>query len=156
VNNSVIAQESNIGIALYSNYTSTEESLNKQIKTKQDQLTTLNTLLNSIDTMEKRVTAKKDFDNWNWQVTVLERDIKVLNNSLLSIGEKKETLLKDDSNLLTRTERQKVVNAYDFIAGVTGLSADFVHFILLIFPAIAADILAPVGIASALFLKSGD
>jgi hypothetical protein len=146
------ATSDSIENVLYSNYTNTENSLQAQVVTKQDQLRTLNTLLNSIDTMEKRTTSKKDFDNWNWQVTVIERDVKALNKSLLEIAQKKEKLLQENKTMLTDVKKQGTMNAYDFMAKATGWSANLIHFIMLIFPAVFADIIAPVGIAVMLFL----
>jgi hypothetical protein len=100
---------------------------------------------------DQQENAKLYNDTWA-RMNAINGRLNQLNNDLQTARSQYRNLVQQNASVLTITETQNVRNFYTWISGVLHVNQDQIQFWSSIFPAIFIDIIAPLGIAVALFL----
>lgn len=129
-----------------------EEEITARQRDRDSMLSTLEKISNmSIDDQQKN--AKLYNDTWT-RMNAINGRLNQLNDDLKAARQSYQDLVQKDASVLTTTEVQDVKNFYTWIGGVLHINQDQIQFWSSIFPAIFIDIIAPLGIAVALFLHT--
>jgi hypothetical protein len=122
------------------------------IKKLKDRLDELNNILNQFNTPEKINADRKTYDDTNKKVNEQEKKIMV--------AEKELTVIRDDKDkILSKEQKAGVVQSvkrddfYTSAGKLLRMESDALEFIVSCFPAIFFDVIAPLSISVALFLK---
>jgi hypothetical protein len=122
-----------------------------RMDSKRREIDVLQNLLEEFDTLEKRT------ENWPYYITTRD-DLERLNSEYETLREELNAARERRAEL-AQTEGAQAVQAgsfYQFLASLTGLSVWVVRFILSIAPALFIDVVGPVALAVALFLREED
>lgn len=104
--------------------------------------------LEQFKTIQEQIDKQKEYNDLRRRLTVTDKEIDSLLRTLTTTREEIQELIKTtDYTIVVKQD------FYTWIATLLGFSKDMIQFIFSIFPALFIDIIAPTGVAVALFLK---
>jgi hypothetical protein len=126
--------------------------INDQIAGKKTQLSDYKSIL--VTTDEKDPKNKGTINDTRWHIVLVNRDIDKLNKDLTAtIAQQQEALNKNPEGTSANTIVEKTLNFYTWVATILGKDENTIQFWMNLFPAVFVDIIAPMALAIALFLK---
>lgn len=127
------------------------EGLRERIADKQEEIDAVQVLLKEFDTLEKRT------EKWTFYLTTtsdLERmggDMDRLQADLREVQSEIRSAIDSGSASIVVTDSRETF--YDWAGGLLLIASDRVQFWLSMFPAVFVDIIAPLALAIAIFLR---
>ena len=137
-------------------YNNKEEEINYLIEQKEKELEVVNNIMFQFDTLEKR---QENEAEWLSSLTTkrkAEEKIEELRRQLDEVRENKLDFLANNEDTVGVTEDSETVDEsfYVWLADIWNLSSpSLVQFWFSMFPAVFIDIIAPLGLAVAMFLR---
>ncbi|MFW9871918.1 MAG: hypothetical protein ACFFG0_02375 [Candidatus Thorarchaeota archaeon] len=135
-----------------------KQDLKKSLNEYQKQATNLNNILSGMSDIESRTKNDALWRNSQYRLNLVNRNIRRIRKNLnkIILEEKKIIIESKKSRILLVgvSSKKEIPNFYGWLAIIFKISSDKVQFIMSLFPAIFVDIIAPVGIALALFLRN--
>jgi hypothetical protein len=133
-----------------------KDDLRKQLAEYRQQITTLNQILSGMSNIEAR---KKNEQLWNetqYRLFLANKNIVNIGNQLNEIRtqEQQQIAKNKEMGINFSVIQKNIPDFYGWLGKVLKVSADLVQFIMSLFLAIFVDIISPVGIAIALFLRN--
>jgi hypothetical protein len=129
---------------IQSNVSLTENELKARQKDR-------DTMLDSLSAMEM---GSDEYNTIWWRMNSINGRINELVAELRTYREQYSIAVSDSGALFTRTEEKKIVDFYSWLSGLFGVRREQVQFWSSVFPAIFIDLIAPIGVATALFLHT--
>jgi hypothetical protein len=112
-------------------------------------------VLSGMNTLEKREDNKGIWWDTNNKLRLNQNNMTKILQQLDSVREKERTMLAESKTkeLITEGNIEKT-DFYQWLSKVLNIRADRIQFLLVLLPAVFCDLIAPVGIAVTLFLRS--
>lgn len=136
-------------------YNINEEEIVSLIKEKEEELKIVNNLLKQFDNLDIREEKKDEWLSGLYTKRKAEEVIEKYRMELKEIREKKLQFAhenKEEAGSIQETTVQ-IESFYVWIAGIFNLESDKVQFWVSVFPAVFIDIIAPIALAIAMFLR---
>lgn len=134
-----------------------KQDLQKQLQEYRTQLTTLNKVLSGMDDVQKRSENNGVWYDTNFRIQEINKLIDKASSDLTKIREEEnaqiQKAVKNGIVLTSKVEIADIPDFYGWLSSVFRTERNRTQFIMSLFPAIFVDIIAPVGIALALFLR---
>lgn len=134
-----------------------KSEVRSQIKTYKGQIVTFDKIASGIDSLESRKENQNTWREIQYRIKMANREIKRLSKDLDEIRKEEKEVIKkskDKGVIFTEEKIKKIPNFYGWLSDVLSMDEKLVQFLLSLFPAIFVDVISPVGIAIALFLRS--
>lgn len=129
-----------------------EQDFKTRIQSYQQELSTYSHILSGVNTIEAREANLVTWNEINRKMQVSQRYIVQAQNELEKIREQKKALLTSAKGALINHKTEEKSNFYLWLAKTLNARTDRVQLFLAVLPALFADVMAPFGIAIALFL----
>jgi hypothetical protein len=132
-----------------------KQDARSRIEDYKQQIKTYNQILSGMNSVEARKKNKGTWNDVNYKIQATQKNIAQIQEDVENIRKQEKTLLdesKKKGSAITKKGEARP-DFYSWIANVLGVRTDRVQLFLAILPALFADIMAPFGIAVALFLR---
>ena len=120
------------------------------------QISTLNKIMSGMDDVESRTKNNRVWYETQFRLQKANAKMADVAESLDKVREEERGQLNDSKKtgiILSTTSTKEIPNFYGWMSNVTRIEPDKVQFWMSLFPAIFVDIIAPISLAIALFLR---
>lgn len=127
-----------------------------QLKDAREQLAMLSKIAGGMSDLSSRSSHGRVWNDTQWRMVKVNKTIAGLLDRIQKLRSQESELLnssKESGIVLANNKGEMILDFYDWLARVLGLSKDQVQFWMSLFPAVFVDVIAPVSLAVALFLK---
>lgn len=126
-----------------------EESLKTDLIDRRRNKEHILSILEQYKNIEQIENNKKQYDELRYRLSIADNEIDKIMNQLEKItNEMKEKTIENKDNM-----KENITDFYDWVAFIFKSNRDFIQFLYSIFPALFSEIIAPIGISLAIFLK---
>jgi len=146
VQKSTVDRKLSTNTALLEQYEEQMVNIQKLINDKSVSLARYNKLISAYDTVEKRDENKKDYNALSWSISEAEKFIQTKTAELNGVVAKRVGIMGDEVVIVAKS-------FYDIMEELFGVPAPMVQFLLSLMASLFIDILAPLAVSLALFLK---
>lgn len=135
-----------------------KKELLQRLSEYRNQISTLNKLISSMSDIKSRNENNKLWKESQYRLYYANKNIQRVNKELNKLRKKESEIIKiskKKGTILTGINTKKEIpNFYGWLSGIFSVDEDKVQFSMSLFPAIFVDIISPIGIALALFLRN--
>ena len=129
-----------------------KEELTLQLKESRERRAEFARMIADIRGLEEKAKYSRTWNDLQWRISQTDSDITRLSRALDAAREEERGMLRANRDIASAESGGRVLNFYDWLSGVLNADRDRVRFGFGLLPAIFTEILAPLGIAVALFL----
>jgi hypothetical protein len=132
-----------------------KQDARSRIEDYKQQIKTYNQILSGMNSVEARKNNKGTWNDVNYKIQATQKNISQIQDEIENIRNQEKALLnesKKKGSTITRKGEARP-DFYSWLATVLGVRTDRVQLFLAILPALFADVMAPFGVAVALFLR---
>lgn len=126
-----------------------KSDLKQQIEEQRQQISLFNKILAGMNTVESKKQNERAWAETQWRLQKAVDSVSTMSLTMDKIREQE----KKHSDKSKNVGMKDIKNFYGWISGITDIAEDKVQFWMSLFPAVFVDIISPVGIALALFLR---
>lgn len=130
--------------------------LQKRIIEQREQMTVLNKVLSGMSDVESRKANNAIWYETQYRIQKLGEKMSTTSTELDKIRDEESKQIEESKKtgaLLSLSDPKGIPDFYSWMSNVTGIVKDKVQFWMSLFPAVFVDIIAPVALAVALFLR---
>jgi hypothetical protein len=132
-----------------------KQDARSRIEDYKQQIKTYNQILSGMNSVEARKNNRGTWNDVNYKIQTTQKNIAQIQEDIENIRKQEKALLdesKKKGSAITKKGEARP-DFYSWLATVLGVRTDRVQLFLAILPALFADIMAPFGVAVALFLR---
>jgi len=130
--------------------------LQKRIGEQRDRISTLNKLLSGMGDVKTRSENNQLWYETQFRLQEANKEITKSSDELEKIRDEEDRRIAHSKKTgeILNTSKVDLPDFYGWLAGIFNVSHDWVQFLMSLFPAVFVDIISPVGVALALFLRN--
>jgi len=126
------------------------------LKDYRQQIQTYNQILSGLNSAKARLNNKQAWNDSTYKLQQAQKNVSKISEELENIRIQEKKILADNrgkgSIIPKKTEQN--VDLYTWLAKILGIDPDKIQFFMALSPAIFCDLIAPFGLATALFLRN--
>jgi hypothetical protein len=129
----------------------------KRMAEHRQQTGILNQLLSGMGDIKSRTDNTQLWNETQYRLSEANKEIMKTSDELNKIRSEEERQIKESKRsgtILSSTGSETLPDFYGWLAGIFKAQRDWIQFIMSLFPAVFVDIISPVGVALALFLRN--
>jgi|GEM_PF-3778500 len=131
--------------------------IKRRLADYRQQMSVFTNIIGGMNDVESRIKNNGIWYESQYKLKQVNKKIVELNKSMDVVRTEEKEFLNQSKKtglLLGSESNKKTKNFYSWLAGVIGIASDKIQFGMSLFPAIFVDLISPVGIAMALFLRN--
>lgn len=148
-------QSTNISKIQWNNIQEHKQEITQRIKEQRERRIQIAGIVKGISSVTNQEAHASTFSNAQWRIQQIDSAIEKLNIEMDSVRAEEKEIIKKGTDISKVTQNvSNIPDFYSWLAKLFKISKDIVQFLCSLFPAVFVDIISPVGIAVALFLKN--